>query len=282
MEVLLLACCLASLCAVLLAPDAPRTSVSLDGLAMVGTMHALNMFDVLSVSHDPLVQALFSLPCAVHRRRLACLYRRLSSRRAGAHRRVPKHVVALFPIAAKSTRDHPITVRSSHSVGVDECPVVEPLAGAMRRSTGLRPAVAPPNLFVPVLAVCCRSAFVPWCPLCRRTHRRRSRTSPRASFAALPFLWGNPSSTLCALLFLEPYLAVNLALSCLTVSTYGHRSRNSSSPVQLCRAADVAHRRTRSTVPWASSNPTEYEEPSADLGKSSLGECWAFQPMEAL
>jgi hypothetical protein len=74
MEVLLLACCLASLRAVLLAPDAPRTSVSLDGLAMVGTMHALNMFDVLSVSHDPLVQALFpSLAPSIDAALLACI-----------------------------------------------------------------------------------------------------------------------------------------------------------------------------------------------------------------
>jgi hypothetical protein len=50
-------------------------------------------------------------------------------------------------------------------------------------------------------------------------HHRRSRTSPPASFAALPFLWENPSSTLCALLLLETYLVVNLALSCLAAST---------------------------------------------------------------
>jgi hypothetical protein len=59
MEALLLACCLASLRAVLLASDAPQTSVSLDGLAMVGTMHAHNMFDVFCMSDDPLVQAFF-------------------------------------------------------------------------------------------------------------------------------------------------------------------------------------------------------------------------------
>jgi hypothetical protein len=105
--------------------------------------------------------------------------------------------------------------------------------------------------------------------------RCRRRTSPPESLAALPFLRGNTSNTLCTLLFLEPYLAVNLAQSCLAASTYG-------SPAQLCRAADVAHRRTRSTVSWASSNPTEDEEPAADLVKSSLGEFWAFQPMEAL
>jgi hypothetical protein len=89
----------------------------------------------------------------------------------------------------------------------------------MRRSAGLHPVVGPPNLFVPVLVVCCRSTLVLWCPLCRRMHHRHSRTSPPVSFAALPFLWGNPSSTLCTLLFLEPYLVVNLSLSCLTAST---------------------------------------------------------------
>jgi hypothetical protein len=55
MEALLLACCLASLRAVLLDSDAPPTSVSLDGLAMVGTTHTHNVFDVLCMSHDPLV-----------------------------------------------------------------------------------------------------------------------------------------------------------------------------------------------------------------------------------
>jgi hypothetical protein len=47
--------------------------VSLDGLAMVGTMHALYVFDVLSVSHDPLVQVFFALSCTVLRRHLVCL-----------------------------------------------------------------------------------------------------------------------------------------------------------------------------------------------------------------
>jgi hypothetical protein len=58
---------------VLIASDTPRTSMSLHGLAMVGTMHALNMFDVLSVSHDPLVQVFFALSCTVLRRHLVCL-----------------------------------------------------------------------------------------------------------------------------------------------------------------------------------------------------------------
>jgi hypothetical protein len=40
---------------------------------MVGTMHALNVFDVLSVSHDPLVQVFFALSCTVLRRHLVCL-----------------------------------------------------------------------------------------------------------------------------------------------------------------------------------------------------------------
>jgi hypothetical protein len=237
---------------------------------MVGTMHALNVFDVLSLSHDPLVQAFFSLPCAIHRRRLACLCCQPSSCRDGAHRRAPKRAIAFFLVAVNSTRDHPIFVRSSHHVGVDECPVIESLARAVRRSAGLRPAVAPPNLFVPVLAMCCQSAFVPWCPFCRRTHHRRSRTSPPAGFAALPFLWGNPSSTLCALLFLEPYLVVNLTLSCLAVSTYGHRSHNPSSLAQPCRAAGVAHRRTRSTASWASLNPSIVQGPNVEFYEKNL------------
>jgi hypothetical protein len=142
------------------------------------------------VSREPLVSAFFSLSCTAHRRRLACLCCRPSGRRAGARRHVPERVIALFLVAIKSTHDHPISIRSSHHVGVDECLAVEPLAGAVRRSAGLRPAVAPPNPFVPVLAVCHRSTILPWCPLCKGTHRRRSRTSPSASFAALPFLWG--------------------------------------------------------------------------------------------
>jgi hypothetical protein len=40
---------------------------------MVGTRHALNVFDVLCVSHDPLVQVFFALSCTVHRRHLVCL-----------------------------------------------------------------------------------------------------------------------------------------------------------------------------------------------------------------
>jgi hypothetical protein len=39
----------------------------MDGLAMVGTMDALNVFDVLSVSHDPLVQVFCALSCTVLR-----------------------------------------------------------------------------------------------------------------------------------------------------------------------------------------------------------------------
>jgi hypothetical protein len=148
------------------------------------------MWLMFCVSREPLVLGFFSLSCTAHRRRLACLCCRPSSRLAGARRHVPERVIALFIVAIKSTRDHPISIRSSHHVGVDECPAVEPLAGAVHRSARLRPAVAPPNPFVPVLAVCCRSAFMPWCPLCKGTHRRRSRTSPPASFAALPFLWG--------------------------------------------------------------------------------------------
>jgi hypothetical protein len=142
------------------------------------------------VSREPLVPALFFLSCTAHRRRLACLCCQPSGRRAGARRHAPERAIALFLVAIKSTRDHPISIRSSHHVGVDECPAVEPLAGAVRRSAGLCPAVAPPNPFVPVLAACRRSAFMPWRPLCKGTHCRRSRTPPPARFAALPFLWG--------------------------------------------------------------------------------------------
>jgi hypothetical protein len=34
----------------------------MDGSAMVGTMHTLNLFDVLRVSQEPLVQVFFSFP----------------------------------------------------------------------------------------------------------------------------------------------------------------------------------------------------------------------------
>jgi hypothetical protein len=47
--------------------------VTMDGLAMVGTKHALNVFDVLCLSHDPLVQDFFALTCTVHRHHLVCL-----------------------------------------------------------------------------------------------------------------------------------------------------------------------------------------------------------------
>jgi hypothetical protein len=47
--------------------------VTMDGLAMVGTRHALSVFDVLCMSHDPLVQVFFALSCTVHRRHLVYL-----------------------------------------------------------------------------------------------------------------------------------------------------------------------------------------------------------------
>jgi hypothetical protein len=123
------------------------------------------------------------------------------------------------------------------------------------------------------LSLCGGQTFVSWCPSCRR-----NAPLPQMSLAA-----GEPCRpALCALLFLEPYLVVNLALSCLTVSTCGHQSRSPISSVQLCRAVDVAHRRTHSTALWASSDPSEDEGLAADFGKSTLGKFWAFEPMEAL
>jgi hypothetical protein len=65
--------CDAGLRAVLLVSDAPRTLVTMDGLAMVGTKHALKVFDVLCVSHDPIDQDFFALSCTVRRHHLVCL-----------------------------------------------------------------------------------------------------------------------------------------------------------------------------------------------------------------
>jgi hypothetical protein len=52
--------CDAGLRGVLLVSDTPQTPVTIYGLAMVGTMHAPNVFDFLCVRHDPLLQAFFS------------------------------------------------------------------------------------------------------------------------------------------------------------------------------------------------------------------------------
>jgi hypothetical protein len=69
-----------------------------------------------------------------------------------------------------------------------------------------------------MLTVCCEPAIVPWCPLCKRTRRCRSRTLPPVSL--LPtFPLGISIEHLVCIPFLEPYRVVNLALPCLVMST---------------------------------------------------------------
>jgi hypothetical protein len=207
----------------------PEHTEILDGLAMVGTTRAHNMFDVLGVSQEPLVQAFFSFPFT--RSRSLCYPMAPSSPCAAEVRRY-RAKTAKPAIARPSRRfflqgprhhdpQNPWVCTFARKGHTFDPGNLVSLSSVRRRvsSSPVNPFWTYLRVVVLMLAVCCEPAIVPWCPLCKRMRRHRSRTSPPASFASPPFLWGFSIKHLVCIPYLEPYWVVNLTLPCFAMST---------------------------------------------------------------
>jgi hypothetical protein len=170
----------------------------MDGLAMVGTMHALNLFDVLGVSQELLVQVFFSFPFT-RSRSLCCPLAPSSPCAAEVHRyraRTAEPAVARPSCRfLQGPRHHdpqnPWPCTFAHKGHAFDPGNLVSLSSVRRRVSfsPVNPFWTYLRVVVLMLAVCCEPAIVAWCPLCKRTRRCRSRTSLLASFATPPFLW---------------------------------------------------------------------------------------------
>jgi hypothetical protein len=182
------------LCLTLLFPE--HTEI-LDGLAMVGITHTHNLFDVLGVSQEPLVQAFFSFPFT--RSRSLCCPMAPSSLCAAEVRRYRAKTAE--PAVARSScrflqgpRHHdpqnPWSCTFAHKGHAFDPGNLVSLPSVRRRVSfsPVNPFRTYLRVVVLMLAVCCEPAIVPWCPLFKKTRRCRNRTSPPASFAAPSFL----------------------------------------------------------------------------------------------
>jgi hypothetical protein len=172
----------------------PEHTEILDGMAMVGTAHAHNLFDVLGVSQEPLVQTFFSFPFT--RSRSLCCPLAPSSSCAAEVRRYRARTAE--PAVARPSC-HFFLQGPRHNDPQNPCPCTfaheghafDPGNLVSLSSVHRRVSFSPVNPFwtylrvvVLMLTVCCEPDIVPWSPLCKRTRRCRSRTSPPASFTA--------------------------------------------------------------------------------------------------